>query len=109
MPPVDPQYSFVDILPRLSSGAFLLRVVRHSVRWLFENVFYSPGRLYKSLQTMLDHWLGYRGGDRGAPKEIAYADLGALISVGEHKVRRLGLVPIFKNLTWRSTPSSPSA
>jgi hypothetical protein len=82
MPPVDPQYSFVDILPRLSSGAFLLRVVRHSVRWLFENVFYSPGRLYKSLQTMLDHWLGYRA-ETKAPKEVAVADLGALISVRE--------------------------
>ena len=87
MPPVDPRYSFVDALPKLPQGAFLSRVIRHSARRLFEDVFYSPGRLYKSLTTMLGHRLGYRA-EAKAPKEIAYGDLGAMISV-----RELGAAP----------------
>ncbi|HEY3902550.1 MAG TPA: hypothetical protein VGM14_01420 [Streptosporangiaceae bacterium] len=87
MPPVDPRYSFIDALPKLSQGAFAFRVVRHSLRQLFEDVFYSPGRLAKSLNTRLGHWRGYRA-ETNAPKQVAIGDLGALISV-----RELGAAP----------------
>jgi hypothetical protein len=87
MPPVDRRYSFVDALPKLPQGAFLSRVVQHSIVRLFEDVFYSPSRLVRSVSTMLGHWLGYRA-EKNAPKEIAYGDLGAVISV-----RELGAAP----------------
>jgi hypothetical protein len=81
MPPVDPRYRFVDALPKLSAGAFLSRVLRHSAQRIGD-VFSSPGQLVKSVFIMLEHWFGYRA-EKRAPKEIAYGDLGAVISVRE--------------------------
>ena len=82
MPPVHPAYSFIDKLPRLSDVAFLAKAVQNAFGHLYADLFYSPGRLVKSLNTMFDHWRGYQA-ETKAPKKVAVADLGALISVRE--------------------------
>jgi hypothetical protein len=82
MPPVDPAWRLVDVLPEFSSGRFLARVLLDAFSSLFRALFYAPVQVCRAVATLIREGRSYKE-DAAAAQEYLFGDIGAQISVRE--------------------------
>jgi hypothetical protein len=82
MPPVSWRYGVVDLLPKVSAGAFFGRVLADSFRLLFQDLFYATARLWRMQATRRRERRAYRD-EAEAAREYLYGDVGSRMSVRE--------------------------
>lgn len=82
MPPVDPRWHLVDLLPRITAGQFWVKVLVDAFSTIFQDLIYSPFRAIRSLVSMGRENRSYKE-EEAAAADSLYGDIGARISVRE--------------------------
>jgi hypothetical protein len=82
MPPVDPRWHVVDLLPKITAGQFWVKVIVDAFSTIFQDLIYSPFRCIRSLIYMSKENRGYKE-EEAAAADSLYGDIGARVSVRE--------------------------
>ena len=80
--PVARPYHIVDLLPKVTSGQFLTKVLLHTVRNFFGDLVHAP---LGALGTMLQMWKEHKdlNDEAVASEDYLFGDVGARISIRE--------------------------
>jgi hypothetical protein len=82
MPPVNPRWHIVDLLPKVSPGRFFIAVVRDAFSALFSALIRAPFRALRTLTMIMHEGRSYQE-ETVAAQEFLYGDIGARVSVRE--------------------------
>ncbi len=82
MPPVNPRWHVVDLLPKVSPAKFCARVVQDALSSIFRDLIYSPVRAVRSLAEIAREGRSYQD-QAAAAQDYLYGNIGARISVRE--------------------------
>ncbi len=92
MPPVNPRWYVVDLLPKISAARFWVKVILDAFATIFQDLIYSPFRGIRSLIYMNREKRSYQQ-EEAAAADSLYGDIGARVSVTGtgrgHEVRYL--------------------
>jgi hypothetical protein len=80
LPPIAQPYHIVDLLPRITSGQFLVKVLLHTAGRAFGDVVRAPLGMLGTLARMLVEHFSFRS-ESSAADDYVYGDVGARISV----------------------------
>lgn len=78
--PIYEAYHVIDLLPKLGSTKFAIRVVLSAARTSFADILGAPYRVYRTLKTMWKQMKAFNE-ELEASRDFVYADIGALTSV----------------------------
>jgi hypothetical protein len=82
MPPVNPRWYVVDLLPKISAARFWVKVILDAFATIFQDLIYSPFRGIRSLIYMNREKRSYQQ-EEAAAADSLYGDIGARVSVRE--------------------------
>ena len=82
MPPVNPRWHVVDLLPRISAARFWVKVILDAFSSIFQDLIYSPFRAVRSLIYINTERRTYKQEESTAADSL-YGDIGARVSVRE--------------------------
>jgi hypothetical protein len=82
MPPVNPRWYVVDLLPKISASRFWVKVILDAFGTIFQDLIYSPFRAIRSLIYMNRERRSYQQ-EEAAAADSLYGDIGARVSVRE--------------------------
>jgi hypothetical protein len=82
MPPVNPRWHIVDLLPKISAGKFWIAVIRDAFSSIFRDLIYAPFRAPRTLAMIAREGRSYQE-ETAAAQEYLYGDIGARISARE--------------------------
>ena len=80
MPPVNPRWYVVDLLPKISAARFWIKVILDAFATIFQDLIYSPFRAIRSLIYMNKEKRSYQQ-EEAAAADSLYGDIGARVSV----------------------------
>jgi hypothetical protein len=95
MPPIDPHFHLVDLLPKVTPGRFMARVLQDAFSSIFRDLIYSPVQAVRSLKAIAREGRTYQE-QSAAAQEYLYGNVGARVSV-----RELGAARNFVNYIQR--------
>lgn len=82
MPPVNPHWYVVDLLPRISAARFCVKVIVDAFSAIFQDLIYAPFRGVRSLIYINRENYSYKE-EEAAAADSLYVDIGARVSVRE--------------------------